>query len=70
MGPNVLNQDQDEILRHFIEFESQAFVEIAYNDSLGQYLTSSRGKTHEKNLGAQIWVKQVKIGPEVRFSPF
>ena len=52
---------------HFIEFGSNAFLEIAYNDSLGQWLTSSRGKTLKKILGAQIWAKQAKTGPEIRF---
>ena len=30
------------------EFGSLVFFEIAYNDGLEQYLTSSRGETHEK----------------------
>ena len=33
------------------EFGSLVFFEIAYNDGLEQYLTSSRGETHEKYLG-------------------
>ena len=30
------------------DFGSLVFFEIAYNDGLEQYLTSSRGETHEK----------------------
>ena len=39
-------------------------LEIEYNDSLQQWLTSSRGKTHKKFLGDQIWAK---IGSRIRF---
>ena len=40
-------------------FDSLVFLEIAYKDSLEQSLTTNRGKTSQKNLGAQIWAKQV-----------
>ena len=48
MGPTGLNQAQNEVLGHFLEF--------AYNDSWRQFLIFGRGKTHEKifvgpNLG-------------------
>ena len=43
------------------------FFEIAYSGSLQQCLTPSRGKIHEKKLGAQIWGKRVKIVPEIGF---
>ena len=33
---------------YFIELESSVFLEFAYNDSLRQHVTSSRGKTQEK----------------------
>ena len=36
---------------HFLKFSSLVFLEIAYNDSLQQFLTCSRGNIHEKNLG-------------------
>ena len=26
-----------------------------------------RGKTHAKKIGAQVWAKGAKIGPETRF---
>ena len=67
LGPMDLNQDQNEIFSHFIEFGWYVFLEIASNDSLWQYLTSSRNKTLKKNLGAQIWAKQVKIRPKILF---
>ena len=35
-------------LWHFLESGSQVFLEIEYDDSLRQCLTSSKGKTHEK----------------------
>ena len=39
----------------FAIFLSLAFLGIPYNDSLRQFLTSSRDKTHEKNfLRSQI----------------
>ena len=31
---------------------------------------TSRGETHEKNLGAQIWVKWDKIRPKAFFCHF
>ena len=35
----------------FSNFVHQFFLEIAYNDSLQQCLTSSVGKTHKKKFG-------------------
>ena len=70
MGPMGLNQAQNEVFHHFLEFGLYVFLEFAYNDSFQQYLTSSRGKTHEKNFGAQIWAKQTKLGPKLGFLPF
>ena len=46
---------------HFLKFSSLVFLEIAYNDSLQQFLTCSRGNIHEKNLGG------AKIGPKASF---
>ena len=53
LGPVSLNQAQKEVFCHFIEFGSYVFLAIAYNDSLRQCLTSSRGKIQGKFLGAQ-----------------
>ena len=66
LGPTGLNQVQNEVFRHFPEFESLVFLEIAYSDTLQQCLTSSGGKTHEKSFWTQIWVKRAKIGSEIR----
>ena len=38
----------------FSQVFSLVFLEISHNDSLQQCLTSSRGKSHEKKLEAQI----------------
>ena len=53
---------------HFLKFESYVPLDIAYNDSLGQSLTSSRGKTHEKNLclnqvQSEIFPHVLEFGP-------
>ena len=45
------------------------FLEISYSDSLSQCLTFSRGETHEKEFGTQIWHKQAKISPRISFLP-
>ena len=50
-----------------LEFGSYVFLEIQSDDSLRQYLTSSRGKIHRKIFGAQILAKRDKIGPKIRF---
>ena len=36
---------------HFLKFGSLVFLEIAYNDSVKQCVTSSRGKIHKKVFG-------------------
>ena len=36
---------------HYLKFGSLVFLEIAYNDSLQQCLTSSRGEIYEKKIG-------------------
>ena len=36
---------------HFLEIGWLFFLEIEYDDKFQQYLTSSRGKTHEKSFG-------------------
>ena len=60
---------------HFLEFESLGFLEIAYNDSLQQYLTSSKVKITNKkfgcpNLGQKIFcyspLKSVRSSLEKR----
>ena len=45
-----LNQAQNEVFPHLLEFGSYVFLEIAYNDSLLQCLTPSRGKIHKKKV--------------------
>ena len=52
---------------HFLQFGSLVFLEIAQDDSLEQYLTTSRGKTCKKNWGGQIWAKQTKIRSKISF---
>ena len=44
---------------HLLKFGLLVFFEIAYNDSLQQYLTSRIDRNHEKKL-SQIWVKTVQ----------
>ena len=51
LGPTGLNQAQNEVFPHFLEFGSYVFLEIEHDDSLRQYLTSIRSKIHDKNFG-------------------
>ena len=51
MGSMRLNQAQNEFFCHFVKFRSCVFLAIAYSERLQQYVTSSGGKTNEKNLG-------------------
>ena len=49
-GPMGLNQAQNKVFRHFVEFGLYVFPKIAHNDNLWQCLTFSRGKTHDKTF--------------------
>ena len=50
---------------HLLQFGLLVYLEIAYNDSLQQCITSSRGKTHEKKkFGKKFGPKQAKIRPK------
>ena len=51
---------------HFLKFCSSVFLEIAYNDSLQQCLTSSIGKTHKKKFGRSN-LGQPKSGRKLGF---
>ena len=68
LGLMGLNQAQNKVFRHLLEFGSYAFLEIAQNDSFRQCLSSSRGEIHEKKkkIEVQIWAKQAKISPKIR----
>ena len=53
-----------------MKFVSLLFLEIAYNGSLKQCLTTRKGKTHEKKLGGgggANLAKRTKIVPTIRF---
>ena len=50
LGKTSQNWARNQVFRHFLEFGSLAFLEIAYNDSLQQCITSRRDKNYEKNL--------------------
>ena len=52
LDPTGLNQVKNEVFLHFIKFGQLVFLELAHNDTLQQYLTSSRGKRHKTNSGA------------------
>ena len=47
------NQAQNQVFCYFFKFGSLVYLEIAQDDSLEHDLTTSRGKTHEKNCGFQ-----------------
>ena len=56
-----------------MKFVSLLFLEIAYNGSLKQCLTTRKGKTHEEKFGGggggggANLAKQIKIVPKIRF---
>ena len=55
-------------IKFFAIFLSLSVIfSIGQNDNSEQCLITSRGKTHKKKLGAQIWAKWPKIGPNIRF---
>ena len=49
------NWTQSQVFCHFLKFGSLVFHEIAYSDSLQQFLTTTRDNIHEKIFGNQIW---------------
>ena len=53
---------------HFHKFGFLVFLEIAYNDSLQQCITSSRDKIHKKFFGAQIWAKGARTSSRAETS--
>ena len=54
----------------FFSLDHKFFLEIEYNDSLQQRLTSSRGKTHEKIWRPKYGPNEPKSGPKLVFFPF
>ena len=62
---------QNWIFCHFLKFGALVFLEIAYNDSLEQYITSNRSKTHKiKFWGPNLDQNGPKSGSKLRFLPF
>ena len=49
-GPNEPKLGPKLVFFHFLKFGSLVFCEIAYKDSLQQYLTSDIGKIHKKKI--------------------
>ena len=75
LGPTGLNQAQNDVFYHFPEFGSLLFFEIAYNDSLRQYLSFSIGKPPSKKKfffggGGKFGSNEPKSGPKLVFLPF
>ena len=70
LGKTDQNWIQNQIFCHFLKYGSLDFLEIAQDESLEQYLTTSRRKAPPKfgrGGGGQVWVKYTKIGPQIRF---
>ena len=72
LGLMGLNQAQNKVFRHLLEFGSYAFLEIAQNDSFRQCLSSSRGEIHEKKkkLRSKFGSNRPKSVPKLGFLPF
>ena len=64
MRPIYINQAQNEVFCHFLEFGSYVYLEIAYNHIFRQYFASSIDKTYEKKI-AGGGVGMDKFGPNV-----
>ena len=65
MSPTSLNQAQNDIFRHFIEFGWYVFVEIEYDDSLRQCQICIGG-----GGGVKFGPNGPKSGSKLGFSPF
>ena len=61
MGQMGQIQVKNQAFCDFLTFSSLVFVEIAYNDSLQEYLISSGGKSTKNNFWAKIWTNGAKI---------
>ena len=71
LGLTGLNQVQNEVFRHFLEFELLVFLEIAYNYRLQQCLTSNLGQSHVKIFENQnLAPHEPNWSPKLGFSPF
>ena len=69
LGTAGLSQAQNAVFCHFVEFGSYIFLEVTWNDSLRQFLTSSSGKTHEKKFRDPN-LSQMSIRFLLDFPPF
>ena len=71
-GPNLgQNRVQNWVFCLFLKFGLLVLFQIAYNDSLQQFIASSRGKTHEKIFwGPNLGQNGPKSGPKLGFLPF
>ena len=58
------NWAQNKVLCHFLKLGSLVFLEIPYNDSLQQFLTSSKGRIHKKKnvWGQDLSQNKQKLG--------
>ena len=67
MRPIYINQAQNEVFCHFLEFGSYVYLEIAYNHIFRQYFASSIDKTYEKKIagGGGGGGGMDKFGPNV-----
>ena len=70
LGQIGKNQVQNKVFSHSLKFGSLVFLDVAYNDSLQQCLTSSRGKIHEKNFWPKFLPKGPKSGSKLGFLSF
>ena len=70
LGQISLNEAQNEVFCHFLEFGSYVFCEIQYDDSLQHCLRCSRGKTHKKILGPKFGPVKPRSGPKLGFLLF
>ena len=59
--PNLGQRGESQVPKyvfcHFLKFGSLVFLDIAYNYSLQECITSRRDKTHKINFWDQIWAK-------------
>ena len=67
--PEVSKSVQKLVFCHFLKFGWLVFLEIAYSDSL-QRLTTSRGRTCEKDLCSKLCRQVSESVPRLGFLPF